>query len=202
MHGGITIMTRNIRRRGVKASNPDYVRSIIEGLPTREREAKSGGHFHVGDDKQGTRIYQFCDSPIDRMYARLVKAARNDADAKDELRREYTALKKFRHHWHLAGKEVTVGSVDLNRIFTSDPSRRQGMPMAEGQMHHDTQWRGARGKLEWKQHIVVENVICSEQSLEIAGYAVGFISRSRASEGAEKMIREAGKTLSQYWGVG
>ena len=208
MHSGATVSkSRNIRRTGVPASktgvpNPEYIRSVFEGLPTDERLAKAGDHYHVGDDKQGTRIYQFCDSPLDRVYSRLVKAHRRDAGEQERLRLEYTALKKYRHHWHRAGQETTVGSIDLNSVFASDPSRRQGMPMAESQAHHDKQWREARKELGWKPHIVVENIVCAETSLEVAGWSIGFISRTQARDRAEEILRESGRKLAKMWGVG
>jgi hypothetical protein len=202
-----SVKSKNIRRTGIPASrkgvaNPEYIRSVFEGLPTTERLAKADSHFHVGDDKQGTRIYQFCDSPLDRIYSRLVKAARRGADKQDELRREYTALKQYRTHWQRAGQETTVGSIDLNSVFASDPSRRQGMPMAESQVHHDKKWREARHELGWKPHIVVENIVCAETSIEVAGLAIGYISRTQARDKAEEILRESGRKLAKLWGIG
>jgi hypothetical protein len=192
MHGAV-VTKRNIR----KTVKPEYW-----GAPTRERISKSDNHFHVGDDKQGTRVYQFHDTPLDRLYARLTKAGKGDSEL-DLLQREYRALQRYRYHWHRAGQETTISSIDLNSVFASEPSRRQGMPMAESQAHHNAQWRSAREHLGWKPHIVVENVICAETSLEVAGWSIGvFTSRTSARDGAEKILRECARKLAKIWGIG
>lgn len=205
MHGAIS-MTRNIRRQGVKATikgkpNPEYVRSVFEG-PTAERIAKAHNHFSIGDDRQGTRVYQFHDSPLDRLYTRLTRQAKG-RHAEEQLRSEYTALQRYRHHWHHGGLEGSIGSVDLNRVFASDPSSMSGMPKSERQAHHRQQYRAAVDKLGWKPHIVVENILCAETSLEIAGWSIGsFTSRTSAISGAERILRESGAKLAKMWGIG
>jgi hypothetical protein len=199
MHGATAVAKIN-RRAGIPATikgrpNPDHPRTL-EGVPTPERLAKSGRHFHVGE---GTRVYQFCDAPLDRIYSRLLKSNRTEHDL---LRMEYAALQKFRLHWHRAGKESTTASVDLNGIFASDPSHRQGMPMAESQVHHNKQWRSAREFLGHKPQIVVENIVCAETSLEMAGWAIGsFTSRTSARDGAERILRESARKLAKLWGI-
>lgn len=79
MHGGLAV-AKNIRRRGIPATvkgkpNPDYTAAFV-GLPTVERLAKAEGHFTVGDDKRGNRVYHFHDNTLDRMYGRLTRQAR------------------------------------------------------------------------------------------------------------------------------
>jgi hypothetical protein len=203
MHGAT--MTRNIRRTGVRATvkgkaNPDYSAAVV-GIPTTERLAKSSGHYTVGDDKQGTRIYHFHDATVDRLYSRLTRRAGSRA-AEEQLRSEYLALQRYKHHWHHSGLEVSVGSVDLNRIFAPDSPGMTGMPKTERQAHHRQQYRDARDLLGWKPHIVVENVMCAETSLEVAGWAIGsFTSRTSARDGAESILRESARKLAKMWGI-
>jgi hypothetical protein len=207
MHGAA--MAKNIRRTGVAVTikgkvNPEYVRSVFDG-PTAERLAKAQSHYTVGDDKQGTRIYHFHDTTIDRLYSRLARGR----EATGSVRAEYVALQKYRLHWHRAGLELSLGSVDLNRVFASDPSSMSGMAKTEGQAHHRKQYREARDMLEnardmigWKAHIVVENVMCAEISLEQAGWSIGsFTSRTSARDGAERILRESGRKLAELWGI-
>ena len=199
MHGAI--MTKNVRRTGVPATkrglpNPEYVRSVFEG-PTAERIAKSENHFTIGDDKQGTRVYHFHDSPLDRLYSRLARGS----GAHDGIRAEYAALLKYRHHWHHGGLECSIGSIDLNRIFASDPSSMSGMAKTERQAHHRRQYREARELLGWKPHIVVENIVCAETSIEIAGWAIGGNSRTQARDTAERILRESARMLAKHWGI-
>jgi hypothetical protein len=77
-----------------------------------------------------------------------------------------------------------------------------GMPKTERQAHHRRQYREARDLLGWKPHIIVENVMCAETSLEVAGWAIGsFTSRTSARDGAEKILRESGRKLAKLWGM-
>lgn len=204
MHGA-AMSNRNIRRTGVRATikgkpNPDYTAAVV-GIPTSERLAKAAGHFTVGDDKQGTRIYHFHDATVDRLYSRLARGSRGRGE-EESVRAEYLALQRYKHHWHHSGLEVSVGSVDLDRIFAPDSPGMNGMPKTERQAHHRRQYREARDLLGWKPHIVVENVMCAETSLEVAGWAIGsFTSRTSARDGAEKILRESARVLAKLWGI-
>jgi hypothetical protein len=200
------MMARNIRRTGVQATvkgktNPLY--ALATG-PTQERIAKAENHYAVGDDKRGNRVYHFHDSPLDRMYSRLTRQARS-ASEEAGLRREYIALTKYHHHWRAAGLQESIGSADLNRVFTSDPSSMSGMAKTEHQAHHRKQYREARDGedgLGHKAGIVVDNVVCAGTSLEVAGWAIGsFTSRTSARDGAEKILRESGRKLAKLWGI-
>lgn len=177
--------------------------------PTLERLARADDHVAVGDDKRGGRIYQFHDSTMDRLYSRLTRACKTRGE-EEALRREYIALQRYKHHWHHGGLQSSVGSVDLNRVFAPDPTAMSGMAKSEKQAHHRQQWREARVKLEerfgkvdgQRYGIVVDNVVCAETSLEIAGYAIGYGSPYRARDAARKMLRQAGQLFSNFWGVG
>ena len=171
---------------------------------TPERLARAGTDYEVGDDQQGTRIYVLRDSPLERMFKRK---------AIDPI--EYTALQRFKHHWYHSGLIPSMGSVDLNRIFASDPSNSSGMARSEAQAHHRKQWREACEKInprvpEWpeiemlghRRLIVVDNVACFENSLEVAGYAIGYKSKFRAIEAASAILRKSGYDLARLWGIG
>lgn len=183
-----------------KTKETPYVRSTVDGLPTAERLAKAQSHFTVGDDKQGTRIYHFHDTTVDRLYSRLRKQARSRS-TEEGLRSEYIALQRYRHHWHHSGLELALASVDPNRIFASDPAGMSGMPKTEKQAHHRRQYREARDLLGWKPHIVVENVMCAETSLEVAGFSIGHNSRTQARDKAEQIVRESARKLAKLWGI-
>lgn len=169
--------------------------------PTPERLAKAQGFVEIGDDQRGGKIYTFRDCTMDRLYSRLTKAARTRGD-EDRLRREYVALMKYKHHWHAAGLLASVGSVDLNRIFASDPGSMSGMAKTEQQAHHRGEYRRAGKELGHKPGIVVDNVVCYDLTMEMAGYAIGYASPYRAREGATKIIRQAGQDLAGMWGIG
>lgn len=177
--------------------------------PTAERLARADNHFHVGDDKQGGKIFQLCDNPMDRLYSRLTRSASSHEE--NTLRREYAALLEYRRAWHSAGLEPSVGSVDLNRIFASDASNMSGMAKTERQYYHRQKYREARSIIGHRHGIILDNVVCCEWSLEIAGYSVGYGSYRgkdrksygspyRAREEATKLLREAAIRLAVHWG--
>ncbi len=196
MHGVAAVKGKNIRRTGIPASkkgtpNPEYARSIIEGIPTPERLAKAQGHFVVGDDQQGTKIVRMRDDTLERLLARNILTGA-----------EYAALQKYHLHWHRAGLEMGVGSVDLNRVFSSDPGSMSGMAKTEGQAHHRKQWREARELIGHKAGIVVDNVVCAGWNLETAGHTIGHRSPYRARLAATEIIKDASYRLARLWGIG
>lgn len=200
------VSVAKVRKTGIPATikgKPNPLYPVSTG-PTRERLARADGHYAVGDDKRGNRVYQFHDCPLDRMYSRLTKQANSLSD-EASLRREYIALTKYRHHWRAAGLQDSIGSADLNRIFASDPGSMSGMAKTEAQAHHRKQYRTARDGedgLGHKPGIVVDNVVCAETSLEVAGWAIGsFTSRTSARDGAERILRESGRKLAKLWGI-
>jgi hypothetical protein len=185
-------MAKSIRRTGIPATikgkrNPLY--PVATG-PTAERLKKADNHFAVGDDKRGNKTYTMRDDPLGRMLARSLITAG-----------EYSALQKYHHHWHCAGLEMGVGTVDLNRIFSTDPGSMSGMAKTEAQAHHRKQWRAARDLIGHKTGIVVDNVICAGTSLEIGGYGIGYSSPFRAREAAMKHIQRAADMLERHWGL-
>lgn len=181
-------MNAIVRRKKIKNSIPVEFRDLPS---TSERLAKADGFIDVGDDKQGARIYTFKDSPIERMFARK---------AIDPI--EYTALQRYKHHWYHGGLLPAVGSVDLNRVFASDTSNMSGMAKSERQAHHRQQYREARELVGHRVGIVVDNVVCAEWTLEIAGYSIGYNSPYRARRAASEVLCGAGRALAKFWGIG
>lgn len=169
--------------------------------PTAERLLKAQNHVHVGDDRQGQKIYQFHDSTMDRLYSRLTRATKSRA-LEEGLRSEYIALQKYKHHWFSAGLQSALGSADLNRIFASDPGSMSGMAKSEKQAHHRQQYREARDLIGHKPGIVVDNVVCAETSLEVAGWSIGYNSRTTARDNGERILRESARRLAKLWGIG
>lgn len=190
---GVAIVPKkNFRRHGIDASKQraEYIRSVFEG-PTPERLAKAQGFFVVGDDQQGTKIHRMRDDTLERLVARKILTGS-----------EYAALQKYHHHWHMAGLEMGIGTVDLNRVFSSDPGSMSGMAKTEGQAHHRKQWREARDEIGHRAGIVVDNVVCAGVNLEYAGGQVGWTSKPQAIAAATEILRDAGCRLAKLWGIG
>jgi hypothetical protein len=162
-----------------------------EGAPTDERLAKAEGHVDVGDDGQGTRIYTLRDSPLERL------SARGGIDPK-----EYSALLKFKQHWYHGGLQPSLGGVDLARVFASDPGAFSGMAKTERQVFHRQRYREAVQHIGLRASLVVERVVCTEQTLEMAGFALNWRTPAQARAAATELLRDAGYRLAQLWGIG
>jgi len=192
MHGGATAM-KSIRRTGVPATikgeiNPAYAEAIG---PTLERRKIAGDSFTIGGDERTGKRYFMQDEPLDRaLKKRIISGA------------EHSALAKFRHHWWHGAQAPAMRSIDLDRIFASDGSSMPGMPASESQYFHRQRWREARDLIGHRALIVVDNVACHGQKLEIAGYAVGYSSQPSAIRGAGRLLSEAGHALARHWGIG
>lgn len=185
------------RNRGKAATRTITVESRSLG-PTKERMAKAGEAFTVGSE---THTYALRDTSLQRMYDRLLRAKGITRVDEDQLRAEMEALQKYHAHWHHAGRAGRIGSTDLNRIFAFDPSSRSGMLVSESATHHRQQYDNARKTLTRRMAITVDNVVCGDRSLEVAGYCIGFQSKPQAIAGASILIREAGEKLAVHWGM-
>ena len=177
--------------------------------PTDERLRMAQRGYAVGDDKRGGKVYQFLDSALDRLYGRLVRAAKSEGQT-DQLRIEYAALSRYHRLFVESGMVGSIGSVDCNRNYSPSPFGRAHLAQTERQLDdRDAYWR-ARYHLDHnpetkllghKVGIVVDNVVCHGNSLEVAGYSVGKDSKTRAIKAAEQILRDAGFTLAILWGM-
>ena len=168
---------------------PQIVYQSAEG-PTSDRLRHAHGFFELGGEDRASQKFTMLDSPLDRLRAR---------DAIDG--KEYAALLKFAHHWYHGGLQGTVSSMDLNRIFASDPLSMSGMAKSEGQAHHRQQYRDARAELGHRASLV-SHIVCEEMTLENAGYSLGWRNRPQAVAVATEILRDAGYRLSRFWGIG
>lgn len=158
--------------------------------PTPERMAKAGDDVIRTVGAEGVRVVVMRDAPLDRMYSR---------HAIDPV--EYQALQKLKLHWHCSGMPGAMRSADLNRIFAADLSAMSNMPAAEAQAHHRHQWRRGYNLLTPRARIVVERVVCREQTLALAGFALGAQSKPQATAAASELLRDAGYRLATLWGM-
>jgi len=194
MHGA-TSLTKNIRRTGIPATkrgqpNPAYAEAVG---PTLERLAAAGHNFTVGgDERTGTRVYHFHDSPLDRLYSRL-KQADKSREGFAAVMSEWTALRKYRHHWYFAGLDPSPRTVDLNRIFCPDATNMSGMAKTEQQSFHRQMYRKAAEIIGHKSSILIDNFVCYEWDRGIACDLSPYLFR--------KSVREAAAKLARYWDI-
>lgn len=173
-----------------RARSPRQHQAPADGVPTPERLAKARGAVEVGDDGQGRRLYTFRDAPLERLASRGALAPN-----------EYAALMKFKQHWTNAGLQPSIGSIDLSRLFASDPAAHSGMPRTEREVFHRQRYREAVQLIGLRAALVVERVVCAEQSLEMAGFALSWRTPAQARAAATELLRDAGERLARLWGT-
>lgn len=197
MHSGNQILNTPSRTGGIVAAlkrKPQVVYQSIEG-PTSDRLRHAGGHFELGGEDRGIRVYYFADSPLQRLYTRLrLKAGTKETE---ELAMEYAALLKYVSHWYYAGLEASLPSVDLDRVFSSDPSNMVGMAKSERQANHRKKYREAVDEIGHKPSILLDNFCCYEWPLDVACNTIGYeVKRAR------RMVRDSASRLTVFWGMG
>ena len=160
--------------------------------PTEERLAQAQGNVAIGDDRQGTKLYHFLDSPLLRLYKRLGAADKSDA-ATDQLRREFTALMKYARHWNGSQMDAKVGSATLDRVQNSNAELESG----ESYAHHLIIYRNAAKLLGmWSSHIV-EHIACLDRPISDCSAFGLMISPYKF----KKMLRQAACDLARHWSI-
>jgi hypothetical protein len=172
------------------------VKSTFNG-PTAERLIKSDGHVSIGDDQLGGKVYTFLDSSLDRVYSRLSKSSAGWMQ--DQLRVEYAGLNRFYVVYVQSSLVGCVGSIDPNG--SGGTGRRSFLAATESEVNARNAYRAGVEALDHQENVVVQNVVCNDLSLEIAGYSIGKNSKTRAIEGAREVLRNAGFKLAQLWGM-
>ena len=184
-------LKEEIKRRRTPRKSAAAILETVDLLLTPERRKRVGLDFVVGGDKRTGEVVRLTDEPLERLWRRSGLEGR-----------EYTALQKYRHHWYHSGLLPGVGSVDLNRVFASDPSNSSGMAKSEAQAHHRQQYRQAVQVMGMIATATVDRVVCHEWPLEQAGYKLGYKSPFRARMQAASELRAAGAKLARFWGIG
>lgn len=174
------------------------LRNRFEG-PTAERLIKSDGYVAIGDDKQGTRVYHMLDSCLDRTYADMNRRAGTAEE--DQLRVEYAALKRLLRHYEEGGLMGALGSADMEGSVSGFGGGRSFLAKTERQLNARDECFRAKEALSVGQWAVITTVVFNDQSLELAGYAIGRKSKTRAFEAGRVVLRGAGKILADMWKI-
>ncbi len=166
--------------------------------PTAERLIQSDGFVDIGDDQQGGKRYTFLDSSLDRIYSGLSK--KSPKWMHEQLRVEYAALSRLYSFYVTSSLIGSVGSIDPNGSG-GGAGRSSFLAATESQVSARSAYRAAQSRLNFLEGVVVHNVLFRDSSLEIAGYAVGKKSKTRAIERACELLRDAGFKLAGMWGL-
>lgn len=176
--------------------NQPTTRVEYRSLPTPERMLKAGDGVEIGGDDRTGKIIRIMDAPLDRMMTKRMLTGK-----------EYEALNKYRIHWWHAKLSGSPRSPDLNRVFASNPGDLAHMASTERQAYHRDQYRKARALFEntttenHKMLIVIDNVLCTEMPLHLAGFSIGAKSPYRARERAKELVVKAADILARHWGM-
>lgn len=189
-------MTRTATKTKVREIDLDMASALRKSSndfrgPTSERVRAAGESFEIGGDQQAGFKYTMQDSPLDRLWSRRAIGGK-----------EYAALKRYREHWYQSGLGGSAQSADLNRIFAANPINMTFLAKSEAQVNHRDNYWAAREHIGHKPGIVVDNVVCQEWDLVIAGHSIGYSSPYRARQKATEILRDAGYRLSKMWGIG
>lgn len=172
-------------REAIEEFKPDP-RVVDERGPTRERLRLAAGDIFVND--KGER--HFRDTPIERAVTKKIINAP-----------QYTAAQKYYNHWYRAGLSESIGSADLNRIFSADPSNMVGMAKTEAQAFHRQQYRKAVQILGIRQSGVFERVVCHGETFRSVGHSLGWNDGREANAVVIQMVRDAANDLCKDWGI-
>lgn len=165
--------------------------------PTNRRLSHDD-HVVGGDERTGPRITMI--SPLERLFQTLFSRVREDSTEQKRLSRSYQGLDKFRRYWRGCAFPG-VRSPDMDRLFASD-GFFTNLPRSEWHAHCRKQYAAGKAELGHRVGIVVQNLVISETTLEVAGYAIGYRNKPQAIAGATELVVEGGTKLAKLWGVG
>lgn len=169
---------------------PD-ARLVDERGATIHRFRKSDGLHESG--QTGTTTMRDC--PLERALRKPVRGKSYTLIDRDQ----YNAGIKFRHHWFHAGFSPSIGSADLNRVFSSAKS---GMAASERQVFHRQQYQAACKHVGMRTEKVLADVICWELPLDEIGHAVlGMDSRQSAEIAVKALFSNGLFMLVDLWGM-
>lgn len=177
-------------REAIEEFKPDP-RVVDERGPTRQRAQHAGEELEVVDT--GTQRVR---DPLERLLKKPIRGTKKTVIDRDE----YTAGIKFRHHWYHSGFAPSIGSSDLNRVFSGSvfgPSAK-----SEQQIFHRQQYKAACEKVGMRIERILSDVICWEKPLdEIGMAALGYSDRRPAEVAVKELFKTGLGLLVDLWGL-
>ncbi len=173
----------------------------MDVTPERLTRAWSDEAWETGGDERATRVYNFKDSALARVYGRLKAIAANVAE-KDALGVEERALERYYSAYEGGAMNGNLPSVDWGRAGSFSAAGRDHTAKSDWQIDLRDDFCRAQDALSKDQKQVVYIVVVMGYSLEEAGYAIGRKSQRRAIAAAEIVLRGAGELLAKLWGMG
>jgi hypothetical protein len=152
--------------------------------PTPERLHKAGQFFRITGRGKSNQRFNMTDDALGRAWARSVVSGE-----------EHSALRRYALHWLAGGLQGPLSSVDLNRVYSFDPSQMSGLARSESQLDHKRTFYAAQDWIGFNPAYVATQVACFGRSLQETGLSMGLKSRFRAREKAGQYLGSAGAGL-------
>lgn len=167
-------------------------RLVDERGATVHRLRKSDGLHESGST--GTTTMRDC--PLERALRKPLRGAKDKTLIDHD---QYNAGIKFRHHWFHAGFAPSIGSADLNRVFSRAKS---GAGASERQIFHRQQYQAACRHVGMRTEKILADVICWELPLDEIGHAqLGMNSRQSAEVAVKALFSNGLFMLVDLWGM-
>lgn len=161
---------------------------IDDAGPTPERLSKAGEYFALVGRSRSSRKITMLDDALGKAWVREIITAQ-----------EYSALRRYALHWVAGGLQGPLGSVDLNRIYSFDPSSMSGLSRSEAQLDHKRTYYAAKAAIGFNPSYVADQVACFGRQLQEIGHTMGFKSPYRARERAAQYLSGAGGALVAFF---
>jgi hypothetical protein len=161
---------------------------VDDAGPTQQRLHKAGQFFVVVGRSRSSRRITMMDDALGRSWVREIISGQ-----------EHSALRRYALHWLAGGLQGPLASVDLNRVYSFDPSQMSGLARSESQLHHKQTFYAAQDWIGFRPAYVATQVACLGRSLQETGLSMGFSSRFRAREKAAQYLSSAGSGLINFF---
>ncbi len=169
-------------------------------VPILKAELSKAQHDRIGELPEGAARWSIAQGTGAGRIGRMLEFLHERAGPHRLTYAQFAAGCKYRLHWHRAGLEPGIATVDLDRTGGA-PNGFAGMPITEDQVHHRQQWRRANKWIGKRAEMVLTLVGCHDCGLEQAGYKLGENNKARAIAGARQVLLGAVDRLCDEWGI-
>lgn len=156
--------------------------------PTAERIAHAGEFHTLAGRSKADRRYVMHDSPLGRAWMRQKLSAE-----------EYYSLRRYALHWLAGGLQGGLQTLDLDRVFATNPMDLTGLSKTERQQLHRDTYHAARLQIGRRPALVADHVACAGYTLSDVGLMLGYQSEAHGRKAAGEILADAGYRLAAHW---
>jgi hypothetical protein len=156
--------------------------------PTPERLAKTDGDFVIVGRSRSQRRLTLYDDTLGRAWMRHRVSAQ-----------EYSALQRYAYHWAAGGLLSPLQSVDLDRVYASNPDSMSRLARTAAQAEHRNKFHHARAQIGARPALVADGAALYNFPILEIGALLGYRSAAHGRSKAYEILSDAGYRLSQVW---